>query len=148
MQFSLHLQFCDANNNNSSIYNNNRNQKGRNEIMSFPHQGSSRKDKVCEKCNYVHLVHCPISMMGAMCDRKQQQQTTTMKRHKYEAQNKRHNICRRQKRYANRSSINFDEKLHAERNDVFNQNDEIKIEGMQHSFSLFPLFCKNILPSQ
>ena len=67
MQYSLHLQFCDS---KSEYIENMENRKNK-----IP---CRKKDKVCEKCSYVHLVHCPI--MEMICDRQIMSQKPKIKR--------------------------------------------------------------------
>ena len=67
------------------------------------------RDKVCEKCNYVHLVHCPIN--DFVCDRNNLNVNYTNKnRSRFHSS-------------SDHQEISLSDKQHLEK------DDEIKIEG-------------------
>ena len=100
MQYTLHLQFS--------------NPKGDClKTMSNKKTGISScnvKDKVCEKCNYVHLVHCPMN--DSHCN-------TEGPKTKYMNKNRSHSKSSLHNHY---EDVLCDKK-HS------NKNEEIKIEG-------------------
>ena len=105
MQYSLHLQFS-----NPSKGKNCKNVELNKEYRYSP--SYNREKKICEKCNYVHLVHCPINDL--ICDTK-----------------------KKKTRYIEKNSSNIDSRLQHPHNKgivydkkCLDENDEIKIEGL------------------
>ena len=119
-QFFLHLQICD-----SSIQFSDKETKDKNETMPC-----GKKDKVCEKCNYVHLVHCPIGEMI--------QEHRSIRRNQ-KINQMRNNMLNKRKLltspYSKASTrIQSDGKK-------FSIHDEIKMEGIQYILPLLPQTC-------
>ena len=104
MQYSLHLQFS-----NPSKGKNCTNVELNKECGYSP--SYNKEKKICEKCNYVHLVHCPINDL--ICHTK-----------------------KKKTRYIEKSSSKIDSRLQNSHNkDIvcdkkcLDKNDKIKIEG-------------------
>ena len=116
MQYSLHLQFCDSSKGECMSENM---ENRRNKITC------RKKDKVCEKCSYVHLVHCPI--MDMICDRQIMQQKPKSKR--LNQTNSQFVSTQYKDAYAS----------HTPDRKSLSTDDEIKIEGIHccHTFSVF-----------
>ena len=118
MQYSLHLQFSDT--------------KDECSIDNMEHRQNKipcrKKDKVCEKCNYVHLVHCPI--MEMICDRQIMRQKPKIKRVN-------------QNRSSQFSSSEYKDPSPRLMPDskYLNTDDEIKIEGI---LAILPLFSNDV----
>ena len=105
MQYSLHLQFSNP---QRECFKNMPNEKYR--ISSC----DTMKNKVCEKCHYVHLVHCPMNDLH--CD--------VAKRKKRKCENKNQSVSNSSLHHYTHDNedIVYDKKY-------FDNTEEIKIEG-------------------
>ena len=109
-QFSLHLQFCD-----SSIQFSDKENRNKNETMSC-----GKKDKVCEKCNYVHLVHCPLGEM--IQEHRSIRRSQKLDQMRNNMLNKRKLLSSQYKRASRRIPS---------KQKCFSTDDEIKMEGIK-----------------
>ena len=114
MQYSLHLQFSNPQ---------------RECLKSMPNEKygisscNKMKNKVCEKCHYVHLVHCPMN--HSHCDVTKSNVTKNgVSKRKYENKNQSE---------SNSSSLHhtyYNEDVVCDKKH-FDNSEEIKIEGKQ-----------------
>ena len=119
-QFSLHLQFCDP-----STQFPDKKTKHKNETMPC-----GKKDKVCQKCNYVHFVHCPIGEM--MQGHRRIRRTQKINKMRNNMLNKRKLLTSPYSKASTR--IQSDGKK-------FSIHDEIKMEGIQYILPPLPQTC-------
>ena len=108
MQYSLHLEFSNP---QREFFKHVPNDK-KYGLSSY----DKRKNKVCEKCHYVHLVHCPINDLHS--DVTKRKKRKFMNKNQSESNSSSHHYS-----YDNEDVV-CDKKY-------FDNNEEIKIEGKQ-----------------